>query len=638
MVASRRGARHVKRARARGASSEPPQLTLRAVVTGLVLGAVLAPSNIYAGLKVGWAFNMAVASALLSYGFWSLVARLLGVRPMNLLENNINQVVASAGAMIASSGLVAAVPALTLLTGYAWTWGKLAAWTMTVGIVGIAVAVLTRHQLLTVERLRFPSGVATATTLQQMYARGRGAAERLFALAVSALCSAATRVATHLAGVTTQHLPGGVAVPEGSALAQRGLHRISFANLTFGFDPSLLMIAVGVLIGPRAGCSLLLGAVVSWGVLGPFALQRGFVAPGAPERAWFGELVDWLLWPGVTLMVAASVTALFGSFRAMLPRSWRLSAQGASAAGTAREGVSIPGDQTDEKRTTPEEAGSRGAPAARPLAYVFALCAGGLAVGLQVVFFDIALHIAILGLGFTFLLATVAARVTGETDITPIGAMGQVTQFVYGLLTPGNVTANLMAANVTGGAASQCADLMQDLRSGEILGASFTRLAVAQVIGVIVGALVGSAAYLVLVPDPAAMLLSDEWPAPAVATWRAAAQVFARGLDAMPEGTQVAMWVALVLGVALTLLERRLSPRIARYLPSPVSLGLAMVIPASYAISMFLGAMIAWALHRFAPRFSDRFLLVIAAGAITGESLAGVSFAMLDTLRSIFGG
>src|SRR5690606_17321381 len=127
-------------------------------------------------------------------------------------------------------------------------------------------------------------------------------------------------------------------------------------------------------------------------------------------------------------------------------------------------------------------------------------------------------------------------RVSGETGITPVGPMGKVTQLAFGVIAPGNPAANLMSANVTGGAASQCADLLHDLKTGHILGATAKLQAFGQVMGSLAGAVVGSAAYLALIPDPKRQLLTAEWPAPAAAAWKAVAEVFMKGLEAMPAG------------------------------------------------------------------------------------------------------
>jgi putative OPT family oligopeptide transporter len=594
-----------------------PQLTVRSVVTGMALGALLAPANIYAGLKIGWGFNMSITAALLSYGLWQGVARPFRRRPFGILENNINQTTASSGAMIASSGLVAAVPALTILTGYEWTMGTLVPWTLCVSLLGVGAALVLRRQMLVVEKLPFPSGFATGETLKEMYARGGEATRRVGALMVGALVGGTGKVGHEVLGWSAWGIPLGYRPGAGTALATAGVGRVTLSNLTFALDPSPLMAAVGVIIGPRAGASLLLGALIAWGGVGPWALAQGYIdldlAELQPQASWFGSMVRWLLWPGVAMMVTAALTSV--------AMAWR------SVARAFRHTGSVHGeDGEDPRQVIPRWA--IGLLLGSSLAF---------AVVMQLGLFDIVWWIAVLGVLLTFVLAMVAARVTGETDITPIGAMGKVTQLFFGLVAPGGVTANLMAANVTGGAASQCADMLQDLRSGQMVGASPRHQALGQMFGVVAGAVAGSATYLLLVPDPKAMLFTDEWAAPAVATWAAVAEVFAQGVGAMPAGSVTAMIVGGASGVVLTVLERRLPARWGRLVPSPASMGLAMVIPAFYAISMFLGAMLGVLVRRAAPRFSARFLLVLAAGVIAGESLVGVGFASVATVRTLLG-
>ena len=171
--------------------------------------------------------------------------------------------------------------------------------------------------------------------------------------------------------------------------------------------------------------------------------------------------------------------------------------------------------------------------------------------------------------------------------------MGKVTQLVFGVLVPKSAAANLMAANVTGGAASQCADLMHDFKCGSMLGASPSRQFFAQIGGAFAGAIVGSGFYLVLIPNPSEMLLTPDWPAPAVAAWKAVAEIFQIGFQALPEGTPMAMLIAAIIGVVFPVIEK-LSPKNVRaWIPSVSSVGLAFVVYPNYAISMFIGAAIA---------------------------------------------
>ena len=164
-----------------GQAGDCRQFTLRAVCTGAVLGAVLVPCNVYSGLKIGWSFNMSIAAALLSCGFWGLARRLGGTRvpAWGLLENNINQTAASSAASIISAGLVAPIPALAILTGQTLSWPALSVWLLTVSLIGVLVGVALRRQMLEVQKLPFPAGTATAETVREIYAAGSEAATRI---------------------------------------------------------------------------------------------------------------------------------------------------------------------------------------------------------------------------------------------------------------------------------------------------------------------------------------------------------------------------------------------------------------------------------------------------------------------------
>lgn len=575
-----------------------PQLTVRAVLTGMLLGAVLSLCNIYGGLKVGWGFNMSITAALLAFGFWRGVQQ-LGGRPFGLLENNINQTAASSAAYISSAGLVAPIPALTILTGQVLGWAELALWCFAVCAVGIAVGIGLRRQMIEVDRLPFASGIAAASTLKEMYARGAEAMARVRALLTGAVVAAGIKIAEALVPLAKLGLPGSVA-------AKAGGGSYSLYNLTFALEPSLLMVGVGAIIGFRTGVSLLLGAVVAYGFLAPLALDAGWAGAGGADAAWFGSLTKWLLWPGVSMMVTSALTSFAFSWRSM-----------ASAF----------------RRTAPTLGAQDRGEVPRPLFLAALGLALVLATVLQVALFGIHPVIAVLGVLFTFVLAIVAGRVSGETAITPVGPMGKVTQLIFGVLAPGQPAANLMTANVTGGAASQCADLLHDLKAGQLVGAMPRRQTFAQYMGAIAGALAGSAAYLVLVPDPRRQLLTDEWPAPAAAAWKAVAELFQKGFEAMPGGALTAMIVAGVAGVVLAVAEKVVPARARVFIPSPAALGLALVIPAWNSISMFLGGAAAIALTRAVPSWSARFLIVVASGLIAGESITGVGLALASLVE-----
>ena len=572
----------------------------------MALGGVLSVCNIYSGLKIGFTANMSIAAALMGFGVWHLAGRLTNSRPFGVHENTINQTAASAAASIAGAGLVAPIPALTMLTGRALSWPWLTAWALSVSLVGVVVGVGLRRRLIVSEGLPFPYGIATATMLREMYDRGKEALERVRVLIGAAAIAGGVKVLVNLLRVPLGALPGRLTL--GGAAGSVG--SASMTNLTFGFDPSLLMVGIGGLIGMRAGASMLLGAVVGWGVLTPWVIEQGWIPLGEllPGSQWFKPVTGWMLWPGVALMVSAALT----SFGWSLPGIIRGAIRGRQAG-------------AQPETATPDRVPRRW--------FLAALAATLVAsVTLQLALFDIKLYAAVGAVLLTFALALVAGRVAGETGIAPIGAMGQVTQLTFAGIAPGNVTANLMAANVAGGAASQCSDMLHDLKTGWLLGAWARHQAVAQSLGVLAGAVCGSAIYLVLVPDPSAMLITEAWPAPAVAQWKAVAEVFSQGMDALPAGAVSAALIAAAVGSALTVAEKLLPAGATRWIPSSASVGLAFVLPAYYSISVFIGAGATVIAHRLAPRSLGRFTIVAAAGLIAGESLVGVILAVLPML------
>ena len=125
------------------------------------------------------------------------------------------------------------------------------------------------------------------------------------------------------------------------------------------------------------------------------------------------------------------------------------------------------------------------------------------------------------------------------------------------------------------------------------------------------------------------MLLTPEWPAPAVATWMAVAELFRDGIEAAPRGAMVASVIGCLVGAGLITLQNILSSRYARFIPSPVSIGLAFVIPAWNSISLCFGALLADVGSRIFGKTFQKLVLPIAAGLVAGESLTGVGTAIV---------
>jgi OPT family oligopeptide transporter len=228
----------------------------------------------------------------------------------------------------------------------------------------------------------------------------------------------------------------------------------------------------------------------------------------------------------------------------------------------------------------------------------------------------------------SFALALVACRVTGETDTTPVGAMGKITQLIFGALSPGNVNVNLMSANITAAAAGSSADLLTDLKSGYLLGAHPRKQFIAQFAGIFVGTLVSVLSFRLLVPD-ASVLGSDQFPAPAAQTWRAVAIALSNGLAALGPVKIWSIVIGGLVGMVLTLLPR-IFPAREHLIPSPAGLGLAWTFHWYYGLLFFIGAGLGWWVQKRHLKWSEEFTFPVASGWIAGESLMGVGLVMWE--------
>ncbi|MBI2893782.1 MAG: OPT/YSL family transporter [Deltaproteobacteria bacterium] len=461
--------------------------------------------------------------------------------------------------------------------------------------LGVFMAIPMKRQQINIDQLPFPSGLATAETLRAMHTKGGDAKLKARALALSAL------IGTLIGWFREAHarwmpwnLPG-MYVPKWKIAGQ------PLERLTIGAELSLIMVGAGAIFGLRVGTSLLVSSLVCYGVLGPYVLNHEWVELNRYRQAW-------ALWPGVGLLVTSGLTMFF--------MRWRTIVRAFSSLGrllTGRRG----GEQD-------------------PVAHVEApqswfvwgtLLSGAACVILGTLFFHIAWWMGILAVLVTFFLSLIASRATGETDITPTGAMGKITQLMYGVIAPGNMTTNLMTASLTGGAAIHSADLLTDLKSGYMLGANPRRQLIAQLFGVVAGTVFVVPAYILLIKPEE--IGSDKWPAPAAQIWAGVARVLAQGLHALPQGATAGLMIGGAVGIALALIEDLVPKSLKKFTLSSTAVGIAWVIPAWNSISMFLGSLLAWIIFKSSQEKADRYTLAVASGFIAGESLIAVLIAAL---------
>jgi OPT family oligopeptide transporter len=223
----------------------------------------------------------------------------------------------------------------------------------------------------------------------------------------------------------------------------------------------------------------------------------------------------------------------------------------------------------------------------------------------------------------SFALALVACRVTGETDTTPIGAMGKVTQLTFGALNPGNVNVNLMSANITAAAAGSSADLLTDLKSGYLLGAHPRKQFIAQFAGIFIGTVVSVFAFTLVVDRPE-VIGSDQFPAPAAQTWAAVAKALSHGLESLEPVKVWSIIIGGVLGIIFSILPA-IFPKQQKYLPSASAFGLAWVFQWYYGLLFFIGAVLAYGFQKKSPAKAEEYTYPVASGIMAGGALMGVA-------------
>jgi len=583
-----------------------PQLTIRSVVMGSILGAIMSLSNLYVGLKTGWGLGVAITACILSYAIWTTLHKVGLVKDeMSILENNAMQSTASSAGYSTGGTMVSAIAAYLMVTGHHMPFWTLAAWTFFLAMLGVMMAIPMKRQMINREQLRFPSGVAAAATLRSLHAKGAEAVQQARSLFMAMGVGAV--IAT---------LKDGMAWANGHFKAKwpaipADLHYPGFLKIaglpvekwTFTFENSSIMIAAGALMGWRTGWSMLLGSILTYGFIAPYVWQH---FPGAiPEPE---AVRKWTLWGGSALMVTSGLVGFALQWKTILRALTPKKAE-AGAGEDPLKAIEVP--------TTWFWGGT-------------VIASMGVMAVMQFAFHVNPL-MSLIAVAMTFFLSLVACRATGETDTTPIGAMGKITQLTYGLLAPANTIANLMTACITAGAAGSAADLLTDLKSGYLLGANPRKQFLAQFAGIFVGTAVVVPAFYLLVPD-ATILGSDKYPAPAAMVWASVAKRLSNGLESLHPTARAAILIGGLVGALLPLIEAALPKKARAYMPSAMGLGLAMVIPGTNSISMFLGAALARLWEKRYAISAGTYLIPVSSGLIAGESLVGVAVALLGAI------
>jgi len=625
-----------------------PQLTFRSAVMGGLLGAVMSLTNLYIGLKTGWGFGVAITACVLSWVIWKGARKMkLAKTDMTVLENNAMQSVASSAGYSTGGTLVSAIAAFLIVNGVHISYGLLTLWIFFLAVLGVTMAIPMKRQMINIERLRFPSGIAAGMTLRSLHhdydhnpALGKPVADLVEGEDEMADTSdlegaldteAASKSARNLfigggLGAFVTIFRDGFAMLSEIGAPWKPFHLIREAypifgtnalNYTVGLEGSLLLVGGGMLMGLRVAASVMLGAIINWVILVPWMYNLGVI-----EALNFRTMVSWSLWGGAACMVTSGLLAFAFQWKAVV---------------RAFSGLK----DLIKKRPASEDDELEGwiRKVEVPSSWLMTgLLAGGIGVmAVAKVAFGMPLWQSLLAIVLSFFLALVACRTTGETDTSPIGAMGKVMQLAYGAIAPGKTNINLMAANITAGVADSSSALLIDLKSGYILGGNPRKQFLAQFIGIFIGTAVTVPSFYLLVPDASA-LGTDQWPAPAAQVWAGVARLLAKGLESLHPTAQIALVIGGLVGIILVLLQRYLPQKARVWVPSPLGLGLAFTFHFWYALSMFIGGLISYFVAKRDPKAESTFTVPMASGLIAGESLMGIFIILLPLLFGFLAG
>jgi uncharacterized oligopeptide transporter (OPT) family protein len=613
-----------------GRGDRQKQLTWRAVVMGGVLGMFMSISNLYTTLKLGWGFGVAITACVISSVVWNAIRSLSGGRltQMTMLENNCMQSTASAAGSSTGSTIGTAFGALLLIEGVHQPWLVVALFSLFTAALGVFLAIPMKRQMVNQEQLKFPSGIAAAETLRSLYTEGKEALHKAYALLIALAAGGVVGLLRSYGALSEQLRNCGrpqvwlekfqkvVTIPETLNFPEwlNPLPRGHMDGLVF--EPSVLLVGAGMITGLRVSLSMLLGSVVLYFVVAPrlvaMDLAHAHVAGFVPTFAMDpnGDIIPtrWALWGGTSIMVFSSLATVALQWRT-LARAFKLFKRGERPShSAAMDAIEVP----------------------------FSWLVAGLVpitIGLVVVqymAFHVSIFLGLISVALSFVLSLVCCRATGETDTTPVGAMGKLTQLLYAALpgAKGIASINLMAAGVTASAGGAAADLLTDLKSGYILGANPRKQFIAQFAGLFFGIVAIVPAWYAMVPDKKAL---EAFNPPATYMWKAVADLLTQGLHMLPVTAIWAIVIGAIIGVALPV-AGQLLPKYHTYIPSAMGLGLAWVMPFQNCLSFAIGAVIVTVWNKLHRRNSELFNVPIASGLIAGESLIAALIAIACTV------
>ncbi len=592
------------------------ELTVRSIVLGGILTLVFTAANVYLGLKVGLTFATSIPAAVIS------MAVLRWFASSTILENNIVQTVASAAGTLAA--IIFVLPGLVMI---GWWQGfpfvTTAAITMLGGILGVLFSVPLRRALVVDSPLPFPEGRAAAEVLQVGSQTQKGAEESNKGLSVlvwTGLASAGFAILTQTRLVAA----------EAAAWFRAGAGATGISG-----GLSFALMGVGHLVGISVGLAMFLGLAIGWWILLPLLAAQSPM-PGEVE-AWARTVFtrDVRFFGAGVIGVAAVWTLLriagpvLGGIR---------SAMAASAARRGGAALAL------EERDLPIAIVFGGSLALLlPIAWLLwsVIDGGALAGSAALLIGGALLFVVVIGLMIAAVCGYMAGLIgASNSPVSGIGILSVVAASLmlvglFGRDTPPGTSEALVAYAliVTGivfGVATISNDNLQDLKTGQLVGATPWRQQVALIFGVIFGSLVVPPVLQLLYTGIGFAGMPGAGPNALPAPQAALISALAKGVLGGDLNWTMIGYGATT-GAGLVLLDEMLGKAKLLRLP-PLAVGIGIYLPMAAVLPVVIGAVIGWFYDRWAdrtarPEFARRMGVLTATGLIVGESLWGVVFA-----------
>ena len=559
---------------------KPPhirEITTRSVLCALGVAIAIGASYPYVVLKLGFGPNISVVSA-----FFGFIALGLFSKSYNRWENNIVQTAGTAAGQIAFlCWLLAAFDILAADPESGFTIRLTAmqtfVWFSAAGILGVFLAVPLRRHFIVDEKLAFPDGLAAAETLLLLDSKGPQARKSAMAMFTALAASAAVMFAT-----TWQKIVETIAIPVNRFSGTTGV----------GISLSLLSFGSGMIIGLRICTSMLIGLVLSWVIAPVMLADAGILAEDAKKV----DVLLWVMWPATGLLVAGGLTALFLKWKTLV-----------KTFSSMRDASVDDGDF--------------------PLRWVIygSLVSATVLVVVQYVVLGTPVWQSLLAIVLSIPLMLVALRVLGETNWGPISTMTNVMQAMFGAISPGDIRATVVSSGITGSVAAESEGLMQDYKTGYVIGSTPRMLTYMQLLAVPVGCLALAFAYP-MIRDTYG-LLEGKLSSPTSLRWVGFAKILSKGFSSIHPSALQALAIGAVLGIVLTILEQKRSIR--ALVPSPTGVGIGMLVPASAVATMFVGALLDWFWRKGNAESARKYSIPAASGFIAGEALVAVIIPIL---------